>query len=125
MTKMADLCFRKAQHLRRPADFHRVYDRRCAVRAQWLSLYGCLNDLVQTRIGLSVSRKVGNAVKRNRLRRLCREAFRQVQQHLPIGIDFVLIPRTGLNPDLENLKAALVCLSHELAHRLSFEKRSS
>src|SRR5437588_121767 len=92
--------FLKAEHLRRPADFRRVYDRRCSVRAEWLTVYGCANDLDHARVGFSVGRKIGNAVSRNRLRRLYREAFRLVRERLPRGIDFVLIPRTASEPTL-------------------------
>jgi ribonuclease P protein component len=116
---MTSFRFRKAQHLRRPADFRRVYDRRCFVRNKDLTVYGCLNDLALTRVGFSVSRKIGNAVERNRLRRLYREAFRLVQQHLPAGMDFVLIPRSATRADLDSLKEALIELTTELAGRFN------
>ena len=91
---------RKAEHLRSPVDFRRVYARRCAASDAWLLVQACPNSLAFSRLGLSVSRKYGNAVKRNRLRRLYREAFRLSKHELPTGLDLVLIPRSPNEPSL-------------------------
>jgi ribonuclease P protein component len=111
--------FRKAEHLRRPADFQRVYDRRRSVSDNWLIVYACENRLPYPRLGLSVSRKVGPAVVRNRLRRLYREAFRLTRHELPPGIDLVLIPRRTEEPSLEVLKNCLPRLARQAARRLA------
>ncbi len=110
--------FRPAEHLRRPADFRRVYDRRRSVSDGWLILYVCENDLPYLRLGLSVSRKVGQATQRNRLRRLLREAFRLTRHEMPAGFDLVLIPRRSELPPLEELKKNLPRLVNQVARRL-------
>src|SRR6266704_2113628 len=96
--------FRPAEHLRRPADFRRTYDRRRSVSDSWLIIYACENGLPYLRLELSVSRKVGQATHRNRLRRLYREAFRLTRSEMPAGLDLVLIPRGPQEPPLQELK---------------------
>src|SRR5580704_2076823 len=117
--------FLKAEHLRRPADFQRVYDRRRSASDEWLLIYACENGLPHLRLGCSVSRKVGGAVRRNRLRRLYREAFRLTKCALPVGLDLVLIPRKADDPPLEHLKASLARLVGQLAAKLTREAEAS
>jgi ribonuclease P protein component len=110
--------FRPAEHLRRPSDFRRVYDRRRSVSDSWLIVYACENGLPHLRLGLSVSRKVGQATHRNRLRRLYREAFRLTRHEMPTGLDLVLIPRRPDEPTLEALKRSLPRLVRQVARKI-------
>ena len=110
--------FRPHEHLRRTRDFRRVYDRRRSVSDAWLIVYACENDLPHLRLGLSVSRKVGPAVYRNRLRRLYREAFRLTRHEMPVGLDLVLIPRRSDLPTLDELKRSLPRLVRQVAQKL-------
>jgi ribonuclease P protein component len=116
--------FRKAEHLRTSADFRRVYDARRSQADARLIIYACSNDLPYTRVGFSVSRKVGKAVYRNRLRRLYREAFRLTKHDLPKGLDLVFIPRGSQEPTLDELKRSLLHMVKQLAQRLAREARA-
>lgn len=115
----ASFRFRPHEHLRRPADFQAVYERRRSVSDDWLIVYARENGLPHLRLGLSVSRKVGKAVRRNRLRRLYREAFRLTKHEMPPGLDLVLIPRKPDEPPLEELKRALPRLVRQVARKLT------
>jgi ribonuclease P protein component len=114
--------FRKHEHLRRPADFKQVYDSRCSVSDGRLIVYGRSNGLPHARLGLSVSRKAGPAVVRNRLRRLYREAFRLSRAELPSGLDLILIPRAGRTPELAELCASLRNLVPAVARKLARQR---
>src|SRR5262245_34889294 len=99
--------FRPHEHLRRQSDFRRVYERRRSVSNAHLIIYACENGLPYLRLGLSVSRKTGQATLRNRFRRLYREAFRLTRHELPVGLDIVFIPRGSTAPSLEELKKSV------------------
>src|SRR6516162_3844209 len=93
-----DSRFRQHEHLRRPMDFKRVYNRRRSASNDLLIVYAAPNDLPYSRLGLSVSRKFGGAVQRNRMRRLFREAYRLTRHQMPVGLDLILIPRSKTAP---------------------------
>lgn len=110
--------FPKTLHLRSEAEFERVYARKCKAADGVLLVFGDRNDLGVTRLGLSVSRKHGGAVQRNRLKRLLREAFRLSQSELPAGLDLIAIPLDGEKATLDGYRRSLEKLSAKLIKRL-------
>ena len=85
--------FPPSHRIRTKTDFSRVYDARVRESAGPLTIYGIPNELGHPRLGLSVGRRVGTAPRRNRIKRLLREAFRHHQHDLAPGYDLVVTVR--------------------------------
>src|SRR4029079_18989745 len=111
--------------LRSPLEFERVYERNVFATDDLLVANVRENGLAYPRLGLSVSRKVGNAVTRNRWKRILREAFRLSREKLPAGIDLVLRPKRGAEPDLHAILAGLPKLAERAARRLSVKQEGA
>ena len=118
------LTFPQSRRMKTPAEFDRCYKRKRSASDDVLIVYACENGLDHPRLGCSVSKKVGNAVVRNRYKRLFREAFRLTQHDLPAGVDLVLIPRPGERADAgERSRESLVKLARQAARKLGEGKR--
>ncbi|MCL1988383.1 MAG: ribonuclease P protein component [Firmicutes bacterium] len=81
--------------LKKNREFKAVYDNKCFYANRLLVLYTKKNELPQSRLGVSVSRKVGNAVVRNKLKRRIKEIMRLNANKLAQGYDFVIVARKG------------------------------
>ncbi len=115
--------FNKACRIRHQTDFDRIYQAGHYLADAVLVIYADRNRLTHSRLGLSVSRKVGGAILRNRWKRLTREAFRLSQFDLPLGLDFVVRPRRGAEPDFQSISESLRQLTKQLAEKVELKAK--
>lgn len=91
--------FPRTARLGRKADFDAAFAAGRRASAEGLLVVVRPNGLEIRRLGVSVGRRFGGAVRRNRAKRLLREAFRLSRESLPAGIDVVAVPRSPHFPD--------------------------
>ncbi len=115
---MTQFTFTKAQHLRSKSDFERVYALKNKAADGVLLVFAARNEGPVTRIGLSVSKKHGGAIVRNRLKRLLREAFRLMQHQIPENLDLIVIPLAKERASLVAYQESLVKATRRLMRRL-------
>jgi ribonuclease P protein component len=109
--------FRPHERVRDREVFQQTFAQRRAVSDATLVVHAMRNGMPHSRLGISVPRRVTRqAVVRNRLKRLIREAFRLRKGELPLGFDLIVVPRRG---DLEAVAVAesLVRLAADAARR--------
>ena len=118
VAQMTDQRFPKSVRLLSQKDFDSVYQNDVFAADDFLVIRATRNDLEVTRLGLSVSRKVGNAVVRNRWKRLIRQAFRVQRLQLPPGLDLVVRPRKGAACELTGIERSISRLAERLDRKL-------
>jgi len=115
---MADHSFGREYRIRSKKEIDRVFARRCSVADDCIIIYGCENGLNIPRLAIVAPRKLGKTVFRNRWKRLIREVFRQNKRRIPHGIDYVVIPKRGVQPDFHVLFQGFPRLGRQLKRRL-------
>ena len=100
-----------SQSLKKNADFQIVYKSGKSFANRYLVMYVKENDLGFNRIGISVSKKVGNSVVRHRLKRLILESYRLHEDMFNSSLDMVIIARsTAKGRTYEEIKSAVIHL---------------
>jgi ribonuclease P protein component len=114
---MPNSTFPKRLRLLRPTEFEHVFSSKNSASNSWIVLYAAPNDLEYPRLGLTVSRKAGGSVERNRWKRILREGFRLSQQSLP-AVDLICMPRGKTPPALSEIQSSFVVLAGRLDRQL-------
>ena len=104
---MVDQRLGKAFRVCRRRDISRIFAEGRRRADGLMTLLAVPNGLDRCRAVFGVSKAHGNAVRRNRVRRRCREAFRLSRSRLPAGWDFMIMPRPGRTLTRENLTRSL------------------
>ena len=87
--------FGKEERIRRRADFLRISRDGARYQTRHFRLSICPNSLPHRRLGITVAKRVGSAVERNRVKRLLREFFRRNKLKLPASTDIVVVAKEG------------------------------
>ncbi len=114
-----DQGFSKKERLLKRKEFQLVFDKGEKFGNNQLKIYALSNGNSVSRLGLVVGRKFGNSPRRNRFKRILREAYRLNKSLLNNGVDIVVIPRPGLTEltlkAIEgNFKAILMQINEQL-----------
>ena len=100
-----------SESLKKNKEFQNVYKKGRSYANSCLVMYVKENGLDKNRLGISVSKKVGNSIVRHRLTRLIRESYRLSEECFRCGIDIVVIARTGAKKkNYHEIKSALIHL---------------
>jgi len=84
---------KQTESLKKTFEFRRVYTKGTSIANRLLVMYVLKNGQPYNRLGISVSKKVGNSVIRSRVTRLIRESYRLQEEQVEIGYDIVIIAR--------------------------------
>jgi ribonuclease P protein component len=105
----------KLYRLRRRTDIDSVFACGISARDRLATLVARANSLPFSRMGVGISKRHGNAVQRNRIKRLCREAMRLSRPELPAGWDYMLLPKAGARLTLASLRKSVLVLGGRVA----------
>ena len=100
-----------SESLKRNADFQNVYKNGKSYANRYLVMYVLENQTGRNRLGISVSKKVGNSIVRHRVTRLIRESYRLQEDMFNSGLDMVVIARVSAKDrEMREIESALLHL---------------
>ena len=102
-----------SESLKKNKDFQNVYKHGISYANKYLVMYVLDNKTCKNRLGISVSKKVGNSIVRHRLTRLIRESYRLQEDRFKCGFDIVVIARIGAKgKSYKEIDSAMLHLGH-------------
>ena len=102
MSELNNFYFKKHERLRKRVEFQAVFDNKLSKADKFIILYIKPNKFKYTRLGIVIGKKSGNSVKRNRFKRIVREAFRKIKSLIPENLDILVLPRKPLEISLKS-----------------------
>lgn len=117
--------FRKADRIVSDADFAAIIRQGCVAADDTLVAFARVSAVNGvTRLGVTIPKKVGCAVVRNRWKRWIREAFRQSRDNLPNGYDIVIRPKRGAEGSWNGVRKGMPRLIQRSIRRASQSKQN-
>ncbi|RLL41734.1 ribonuclease P protein component [Oceanobacillus piezotolerans] len=106
---------KKQYRIKKNSEFQQVFNKGKSFANRQLVIYYLeRTDQVHFRIGLSVGKKIGNAVTRNRIKRYLRQAFQELEENIKFPYDIVIIARNQTkNMEYEEIKKSLIHLLYK------------
>ncbi|MDC7289203.1 ribonuclease P protein component [Blautia schinkii] len=117
-----------SESLKKNRDFQKVYQKGTSKANRYLVMYVLENQYMKNRLGISVSKKVGNSVVRHRITRLIRESYRLNEKDFNKSLDIVVVARpSAKNISFHEIESALLHLAdkHHIAGKNNDEKNSN
>jgi ribonuclease P protein component len=93
---MEDQSYRKLERITKHSRYRAIYAQGVWRSSRYFTAITCINDKEVRRLGITVTKKAGNAVQRNRIKRLIREFFRLNKCFFPIGYDVVVMAKRNM-----------------------------
>ena len=116
-----------SESLKKNKDFQQVYRHGTSKANRYLVMYVLDNQYMKNRLGISVSKKVGNSVVRHRLTRLVRESYRLNEELFRRNLDIVVIARSGAkDKSYREIESAFMNLAerHQIAGEVNDKETS-
>ena len=112
-----------SESLKKNSDFQQVYRHGTSYANRYLVMYVLENQYMKNRLGISVSKKVGNSVVRHRVTRLIRESYRLNELLFKNSLDIVVIARpSAKEKSYQEIESALLHLARK--HHIAGEKKN-
>ncbi|HET9533394.1 MAG TPA: ribonuclease P protein component [Blastocatellia bacterium] len=110
--------FPKTERVLKREEFQRIYQQGQKVQARYFTAFVLPTEDRQPRIGITVTRKFGKSVERNRARRLLREVFRKNKWLVPHGVDIVINVKAALSEaDFRELESDFVTFLERVGNK--------